>query len=210
MNQLWKLPFVLMITTLIAASALSLVNNSTKPLIEEHKRKAILAALKIVSPAGIEGVNLPVYEGETIDYYKCYANSDTTGLLGYVFTAYGVAYSSTIETMVGIDTSGIVKAITILDQRETPGLGTKILEVKYGEQEPWFQIQFKNKSADQILVDKDGGTIVSITGATISSRAVAKSIQDKIAEFEKKIGGFAKTPSTISKIIHNYIIQSDL
>jgi len=49
MNQLWKLPIVLMITTLIAASALSLVNNSTKPLIEEHKRKAILAAASYIS-----------------------------------------------------------------------------------------------------------------------------------------------------------------
>ena len=84
MNQLWKLPIVLMITTLIAASALSLVNTSTKPLIEEHKRQAIQAALKIVSPSGLEGVNLPIYENDKIDYYKCYANSDTTGLVGYL------------------------------------------------------------------------------------------------------------------------------
>ena len=66
MNQLWKLPFVLMITTLIAASALSLVNTSTKPLIEEHNRQVILEALKIVSSSRLEGVNLPIYEDDKI------------------------------------------------------------------------------------------------------------------------------------------------
>ncbi len=193
MSQLLKLPVVLMITTLIAAAALSFVNESTKPLIEEHKREAIRAALNIVSLAGQDGINVPVIGSfGQIDYYICYSKSDTSGLSGYIFTAYGVGYSSTIETMVGVDTLGVIKAITILEQRETPGLGTKILEVIYGEEEPWFQIQFKNKTADQMVVDKDGGKINSITGATISSRAVAESIQDAMAELEKKIAEFPK------------------
>ena len=189
MTKLWKLPFILMLTTLVAASALSLVNSSTKPLIEEHKRKATIAALGVVSPAGLDGLNLPVLnENEEIDYYKCYANSDTTGILGYIFKAYGVGYSSTIETMVGIDTTGIIKSIIILSQVETPGLGTKIMEVKYGEPEPWFQVQFKNRTIAEMDVDKDGGPIESITGATISSRAITKSIREAFSEFEKKVG----------------------
>ncbi len=194
MSQLLKLPIVLMITTLIAAAALSFVNESTKPLIEEHKRETVRAALNIVSLAGQAGINVPVFDSDgQIDYYVCYSNPDTSGLSGYIFTAYGVGYSSTIETMVGVDTVGVIKAITILEQRETPGLGTKILEIKYGEEEPWFQIQFKNKTVDQMVVDKDGGTINSITGATISSRAIAESIQDGMAELEKKIDGVPKS-----------------
>lgn len=193
MTKLWKLPLILMLTTLIAASALSLVNNGTKPLIEEHKRKAIIAALEVVSPAGLNGIDIPIYEQkEKVDYYKCYSNPDTTGLVGYVFTAYGVGYSSTVETMVGIDTTGIIKSIIVLSQVETPGLGTKIMEVKYGDAEPWFQVQFKNRTIAEMDVDKDGGPIESITGATISSRAVAKSIREGVLILEKKVGGFQR------------------
>ena len=193
MTKLWKLPFILMLTTLIAASALSLVNTSTKPLIEEHKRQATIEALGVVSPSGLDGVNLPVInQNEEIDYYKCYTSPDTSGLVGYIFNAYGVGYSSTIETMVGIDTTGIIQSIIVLSQVETPGLGTKIMEVKYGDPEPWFQVQFKKRTIAEMDVDKDGGPIESITGATISSRAITKSIREAFTELEKKIGGFQK------------------
>ena len=43
---------------------------------------------------------------------------------------------------------------------------------------------------NQLTVDKDGGTIESITGATISSRAVTNSIYKALEDLEKKIGGF--------------------
>ena len=70
----------------------------------------------------------------------------------------------------------------MLSQVETPGLGTKVEEVKYGEDDPWFTRQFLGKTANAVAVDKDGGDIQSITGATISSRALAKSV---VAAYEK-------------------------
>ena len=36
-----------------------------------------------------------------------------------------------------------------------------------------------------LLVDKDGGSIRSLTGATITSRAIANSLQEQIAEVKK-------------------------
>jgi electron transport complex protein RnfG len=70
----------------------------------------------------------------------------------------------------------------VLSQVETPGLGTKVEEVKYGDEDPWFTQQFLQKSAATLAVDKDGGEIQSITGATISSRALTKSV---VAAYEK-------------------------
>jgi electron transport complex protein RnfG len=44
----------------------------------------------------------------------------------------------------------------------------------------WSTQQFKGKTVDQMKVDKDGGEIVSITGATITSRTIANSIRDEL------------------------------
>lgn len=188
MNQLWKLPFILMFTTLIAAAALALVNNTTKPIIEKHKRETLMAALSNVSPAGEKGKIEPVLTPDgQVDYYKCYAESDSTKPVGYIFTAFGVGYSSTVETLVGVDTARTIFGINILSQQETPGLGAKVTEIKYGDAKPWFQTQFAGKKMNQLAVDKDGGAIESVTGATISSRAVTNSIHKALEELVKKI-----------------------
>jgi electron transport complex protein RnfG len=191
MKELIRLPLVLGITTIIAATALSLVNNTTKPLIEEQKRRELQASLAEALPSAANGVVVPVLDEEgKVDYYKGYADKDTTQLVGYITLAYGVGYSSTIVTMVGVDTTGVIQGMRILDQLETPGLGAKVVEIKYGEDKPWFQRQFIGRRADELKVDKDGGEIQSITGATISSRAVTNSVRQAIQNLAKKIGGF--------------------
>ncbi|RPH99985.1 MAG: FMN-binding protein, partial [Calditrichaeota bacterium] len=111
-----------------------------------------------------------------IKFYEGYTSLEKTSLVGYAFVSAGRGYSSTIETMVGVDTSGAIIGIRVLRQVETPGLGTRVEEIKYGESDSWFQRQFLRKNAEVINVDKDGGDIQSITGATISSRAVTRSI----------------------------------
>jgi len=182
MGNIIKLSIFLTIITVIAAIALAGVNSVTKPLIEEQRRRATQNALFEVLPDATEGVYIDIggevegfKEGEV---FTGYTGKDTTGLAGLAFKAFGKAYSSTIETMVGIDENGNIKGIKVLFQQETPGLGTKIEEVRYRETVCWFQEQFKNKSSETVAVDKDDGEIVSVTGATISSRAIAKSIND--------------------------------
>jgi electron transport complex protein RnfG len=122
-----------------------------------------------------------------IIFYKGYSAPDTTKLIGYAFTGRSTGYSSVIETLVGVDSAGQVIGIRVLSQTETPGLGTKIQEVKYGEKLTWVQKQFIGKSAATTKVDKDGGEIVSITGATISSRAVAKSVSEGYRQIMSRI-----------------------
>jgi electron transport complex protein RnfG len=121
---------------------------------------------------------------DTIDgkkYYKGYATEDTSGEpTGYAIVADGVGYSSTIRTLVGLSPEGIIKGMNIIYQLETPGLGTKAVEIKYGESDPWFQRQFLNLPGDSVAVDKDGGQIVSITASTITSRAIASSIKREV------------------------------
>ena len=176
MKDIIKLGGILMVITAIAAAGLAKVYSVTKPLIEEQKRLALERALTNALPTADKDAIFPVGQEDNISYYKGYTTADTSEFVGYAYVAYGPGYSSVIETMVGVDTLGKIIGMKVLSQVETPGLGTKVEEIKYGENDPWFQRQFIDKNAARIAVDKDGGEIMSITGATISSRALTKSV----------------------------------
>lgn len=185
MKDILKLGGILMLTTAIAATGLAAVYSVTKPMILEQKRLAIENALTIALPTANKEAIEPVEFDGKIAYYKGFSDNDKSTLVGYAFIAYGPAYSSTIETMVGVDNEGQILGMKVLAQTETPGLGTKVEQIKYGESSPWFTDQFLNKAAYSVAVEKDGGEINSITGATISSRAVAKSVVAGYENFQK-------------------------
>ncbi len=89
--------------------------------------------------------------------------------IGYIAEGYGKGYSSYIHILASVDKNFLVKKISILGHAETPGLGDEI-------EKDYFLNQFEGKSADNLVVIK-GETedkIVAITGATISTRAVAE------------------------------------
>ena len=182
MKDILKLGGLLMLITGISATALAGIYSVTKPRIERQKQLVLENALTIALPALEKEVIFPVEKDGKIIYYEGFTTVDKTELVGYAFVAKGPGYSSVIETMVGVDTAGLIIGMQVLNQQETPGLGTRVEEIKYGEQDAWFLKQFMGESAERVAVDKDGGEIQSITGATISSRALTKSV---VASFEK-------------------------
>lgn len=99
--------------------------------------------------------------------------------LGYIIRAETKGYSGTIVMLVGFDFKGEIKGIKILTLQETPGLGSKINEVRQGEKKPWFLRQFEGRAADGL--DLKG--IQAISGATISSRAVLEGVKKSVTEF---------------------------
>ncbi len=201
MKDLLKLPVILTIVTVVAAGALAYVFNTTKPKIEAEKRLVQEQALKQSLPKAAKGVIVPVKQGDKILYYKGYASPDTTDLVGYIVLSSAHGYSSTIEVMIGVDTTGVIQGMKILSQSETPGLGAKITEVKYGDKWPWFQHQFIGKKGDNLQVDKDGGEIKSVTGATISSRAVTKAVREGVQKLEKLLGKKSTQANKLSLIL---------
>jgi electron transport complex protein RnfG len=74
--------------------------------------------------------------------------------------------------MAGFKPDGTIIGISVLNHKETPGLGTKITE-------PEFKEQFTGKNPGEFIlkVKKDGGQVDAITAATISSRAFCDAIQ---------------------------------
>ncbi len=186
-----KYGIILGLICLIATGLLASVNFLTKPRIIAEAQKEIEASLKEVLP---EAKNFePVkFQNETI-YYKGLAENNA--FIGVAFIARGKGYSSLIETMVGMKPDGTIIAIKVLNQNETPGLGSRICEIKdnttifdilKGKKQnaslkPWFQEQFSGKKISQI------DNINAITGATISSRAIINVVKNKAVEIQKLI-----------------------
>ncbi len=176
MKDIFKLGSILMLITTIAATALAAVYSVTKPRIELKKQEALNAAKSIALPGADLKAIYEVKKNNNKLYYTGYTDTSKSNLVGYAFLTSGKGYSSDIESIVGVDSAGNIIGIQVLSQTETPGLGTRIEEIKYGDSLTWVQKQFIDKSTKNLAVDKDGGEIQSVTGATISSRAVTKSI----------------------------------
>ncbi|MDZ7338241.1 MAG: RnfABCDGE type electron transport complex subunit G [candidate division KSB1 bacterium] len=176
MKEIAKFSGILLLVTVVAAGSLSAVNSITKPRIERQRQLKTLEALTWVLPGvSAEQVEAVTRDGRVL-YYVGFQGAGKEHVLGYAVPGRSKGYAGDVETLVGVDTAFTIKGIRVLAQRETPGLGTKIMETRAGEEVPYFQAQFVGRTAEQCKVDKDGGPIVSIIGATISSRAVAAGV----------------------------------
>lgn len=98
---------------------------------------------------------------------------------GWVVKASGQGYADKIELLVGVDADvNTITGLFILDQKETPGLGNKIMESVWRN-------QFISKATDQKLMAvktkaSAPNEINAITGATISSKAVCDIINQSL------------------------------
>ncbi len=167
MKEMIRYGFILGIICAIASGLLAGVNFITKPRILAQAKAEEESSLKQVLPEAVRFSE--VKSGEEIIYYKAYDKAGN--LVGVAFKAPAKGYSSTIETIAGMTKDGVITAIKILNQSETPGLGARIIE-------PEFTGQFINKNVPAL------NDVQAITGATISSQAVIDAVKKKAQEIK--------------------------
>ncbi len=187
MKDIARFTITLTIVSLVSACSLAWINEIIKSQTISQEEKDLNDAFMYVLPGSNSKNILPIHKEGQILYYKGYEDRKRTKIIGYAFLVESQGYSSNIRTLVGIDTNGIILRIKILSQQETPGFGTRCEEIRTGESIPWWQAQFQNKSAVDIAVDKDGGQIESISGATITSRAITDSIANRTKKLFENI-----------------------
>lgn len=168
MKEILKYGLILAVICLAASGLLAGVYTLTKPQIDKQAQAELETALQQVMPQAVSFE--AVMSEDEIIYYKGYDKQKKA--VGIVFKALAKGYSSTIETLVGLSPEGKIIAIKVINQNETPGLGTRVTEEAFGG-------QFINKKAD------DFSRISAISGATISSSAVIKSVKEKLQEIQK-------------------------
>lgn len=175
---MFRFTIVLSIICIVAALVLGITYNATSPLIAAQKEKETQEALGKVLPGADRFQERSI---DSIYYYECYSGDR---LLGYAIFVKGEGYAGTIETLVGLDVDANVTGLEVLSQNETPGLGARCTEIRYGDKEPWFAVQFKGKPISQL----DLKHIEAITGATITSKAITDSARETAKAFMAKIG----------------------
>jgi electron transport complex protein RnfG len=167
----------LVITCLIAGFALSEVFAVTKPKIDQQRIDATSSALSQVLPQAAS------YENKEPD--SLWYGLDATGTkVGIVVRSGARGYGGPVPVLFGLDTAGTIVAVKVASPseglKETPGLGLKATE-------QWFTDQFIGKDSTVALI-KDGGTLDAISGATITSRAVARGISQSIRKHAAHLG----------------------
>jgi electron transport complex protein RnfG len=178
MNLTAKMIVVLTVLTMIAGGLLSYWDGITGPRIEAYRLEQLKQAITEVLPSH-ESYDEIAAEGMILYVGK---NATDAEPVGVAFESVGNGFQGKISIMVGISVDfKKINAIKILEQLETPGLGTKIVEDPSNKKDRyWFQNQFKDLTTEpQIEVVKNikpsrPNEIQAITGATISSKAIAK------------------------------------
>ena len=164
---------------------------STFSSIKENKRVALEKAIFEVVPGAVERTTfvmvddkLEVLEGEDgtgVKYYACYTGDKD--LVGVAVAASGQGFQDILRVLYGYSPpKKAVVGLKVLESKETPGLGDKI------ETDPEFRANFEALSVElqsdmtsivnPVVLVKEGKKtdpwqVESITGATVSSRAIA-------------------------------------
>lgn len=192
--QAWLVLFL----ALCFGSALAGVQMTLGPKIEENKinetrekvPELVLgkeAALKMAEAGKTLDAlpeNVMVEKNGKQSTYNVFEARKEGDRLGWVVKSSGQGYADKIELLLGLDPKAEkITGIFVLEQKETPGLGNKIVT------DEW-RGQFISKGTDQRIAVVKGGKagapneINAVTGATISSKAVTDIINLAVADLK--------------------------
>jgi electron transport complex protein RnfG len=179
-SSLKNMVFVLLGICLVTSAAVAFVYNVTEEPIEKAKQQKVAAALKAV---------LPVFDNapEAVDgVYKAMMGSEVVGYAVESTSPNG--FNGNVKLMVGFDAEGTIVNIDVLEQAETPGLGSLMAEPDNN-----LLRSFKGKRASDVkmTVRKDGGDVDALTAATITSRAYVSAVDKAFNAYLTKTQGAA-------------------
>ncbi len=160
---------------------------ATLPTITENKARELREAVFKVLP-GVSQMQKLQFDGERVvikqggkdDENTLYAGYDAEArFVGYAIASEGPGFQDTIRLLYGyLPTERKVVGMEILESRETPGLGDKIYK------DAAFVANFDALAVDPTIIAVKKGhksspnEVDAITGATISSKAVVRIINE--------------------------------
>ncbi len=199
-SNLFQAWLVLLLATAFG-SALAGVQTRLGPVIEANKTRETLAKIPALvlgedqaqqlnrqkKSLSITSRTIEIEKNGIKKFYTVYDAAFKDGTLaGYVAKASGQGYADKIELLLGLDADARnITGLFILDQKETPGLGNRIIE------KPWRDQFLKKPSATRLVVVKGNPDkskeIDAISGATISSRSVTGIVNKTITDIKAQL-----------------------
>ncbi len=114
--------------------------------------------------------------------YRVYAEEQPVAALFAVTARDG--YAGPIRVLIGIEYDGTVTGVRILEHRETPGLGDRIVSSR----SDWvFQFgghSLGDPAAKGWAIKRDGGQFDQLSGASVTPRAVVTALRETLIYFD--------------------------
>ncbi len=192
------------VIALLGTALLAGVNELTYERIIEQEKRRVLQQLNEIVPTALYNNDLLADKIEITDQaffrhpapvtvYRARMDDRPIAVMMIVTAPDG--YNGDIRILAGIAASGTIFGVRIISHRETPGLGDPI-DI---EKSDWI-LGFNNKSlqnpdSDGWAVRKDGGQFDQFTGATISPRAVVRTVHSTLRYFEANRQMLFDTPT---------------
>ena len=183
-SSLFNMITAMLVVSICSATAIGYVYQLTeKPIAVSKKQKTLNAIKEMVGNFD----NNPFEEktllsdGQT-ELYPARQDGIITAVAIKTYSKNG--FGGKIELIVGISIDGTLNGYKIIEQNETPGLGSKITENKFKNQ--FYGLNAHNDN--NLELSKDGGEIDAITGATISSRAVVEAVKKAMEAYNRFVG----------------------
>ena len=201
----WKLLATLALAGAAAGLLVVEVYRATLPTIERYEAAKVDGAVREVLRAPARWDTLYLLNGalskspgagDRKSLPRAYVGYDAGGRrMGAAVTAQEPGFQEEVLLMIGFEpSSGTLIGFKVLDEKETPGLGDKI------ERDTAFGAQFAGRVAPLKGVKArnagDASQVQTITGATISSRAVIRIINHAIERWQPLLVAYQKGGTT--------------
>ena len=204
-NSNFAQAWLILVLALIFGSALAAVQVNLSGVIATNKLNETLERIPELiwgttkaAKLAIENASVDITPGTVMikkdhktAYYSLFRVIHEGEPAGWVIKAGGQGYADKIEMLIGLDPGeNTITGLFVLEQKETPGLGNKIIF-------PEWRDQFIRKKTDTPLVVAKGNVqapnaIDAVTGAAISSRSVTGIVNRTIGDVKGRL-----TPETI-------------
>ena len=174
-----------LVTLLVAAGLLLAAYNISLPARENRIQEELTAKMQTILPGSTTFVH-EEYTGEDANIRAVYK-----GETGYVVNTVTYGYAGNITMLIGVSNEGKVTGLQVRDMQETYGLGANALT-------DWeFLAQFLNTTGNVAIATSGADafssatqkvegeaaeqvTVDGLTGATVTSKAIAKSVNSAV------------------------------
>jgi electron transport complex protein RnfD len=177
----------MVIFTILACMGVTFAQKTIARVAETIMQKKTEAAQRLLFPdAEFETITGQIRSSNpAVAFAGEYAAMRNGEVIGVIINSSSRGYSAPIVALVGVSVEGTITGVRIMKNIDTPGIGTKVSDPAFfidgRAKTKTFYGQFSGMSVNNsIALRKDGGDVVAVTMATISSRAVALLVSEAL------------------------------
>jgi electron transport complex protein RnfG len=176
-SELISLTLILFLFSAVTPCSWACQQRHRGPDCRDQRQKTKSAMQEVLMAENYEKVNYAGEDPTVVGVYKA-------GDAGFVVELSVSGSQAMVNMVVGVDPGGTVTGVGITKHTETPGLGAVAADNTDAGKS--FREQFAG-TVGNLSVNKDGGTIAALPGATITSRAVTNGVNSAV-EAVKSLG----------------------